>query len=60
MMRRLTLLAMSTAVAALLLMAVEGSLRLAHALTVVVVPQGFTQTQITAAKAFDNPHEAVR
>ena len=58
MMRRLTLLAMSTAVAALLLMAVEGSLRLAHALT--VVSQGFTQTQITAAKAFDNPHEAVR
>jgi hypothetical protein len=58
MMRRLTLLAMSPAVAALLLMAVEGNLRLAHALT--VVPQGFTQTQITAAKAFDNPHEAVR
>ena len=58
MMRRLTLLAMSTAVAALLLVAVEGSLRLAHALT--AVSQGFTQTQITAAKAFDNPHEAVR
>jgi hypothetical protein len=56
-MRRLTLLLVGMAVAALVV-AVVGNIRPAHSLT--VVPQGFTQTQITAAKTFDNPHEADR
>jgi hypothetical protein len=41
-----------------LLVAVVGNIRPAHA--ALVLPQNFAQTQITAAKTFDNPHEAER
>jgi glucose/arabinose dehydrogenase/Ca2+-binding RTX toxin-like protein len=54
-MRRLTFLMMGTAVAALLLMAVAGNLRPAHALS--VVPQGFTQTFVTDPRTFEFPHD---
>jgi glucose/arabinose dehydrogenase/PKD repeat protein len=54
-MRRLTLLALSAVVAALLITAVGGNSRLAHALT--VVPQGFTQTTVTAPRTFEFPHD---
>ncbi len=46
---------MGTAVAALLLMAVAGNLRPAHALS--VVPQGFTQTFVTDPRTFEFPHD---
>src|SRR5215207_1481668 len=53
--RSLTLLMAGIAVAALLLVAVAGNLRPAHALS--VVPQGFTQTTVTAPRTFEFPHD---
>jgi len=55
-MRRTVLLVATMAL--ILLVAVVGNIRPAHA--ALVLPQNFTQTQITAAKTFDNPHEAER
>jgi glucose/arabinose dehydrogenase len=60
-MRRLTLVLISMAVAALLV-AVAGNLRPALALS--VVPQGFTQTYVVGppfsdSRAFDSPHDMI-
>src|SRR5688500_18531886 len=51
---RLTVLMVSIAVAALAVAVVE-NVRPAHALS--VVPQGFTQQEITAPRTFDVPHD---
>ena len=53
-MRRLTFLMVGMAAAALLVAVVE-NVRPAHALS--VVPQGFTQTTVTAPRTFEFPHD---